>query len=269
MIDLNQHALFAELSDNTNTRVHMAKYTSIFSVLGTLPLLYIQLVYMQERKNLHDNHHQHNFSESTTLLDNSKSNSIFNSHSHQDFISSTNKNLEQQFTPKKFLLICFLLSVFCLLGYYYNCKKLTQIVKEKYQNLPRRSSLYETHSNLNLNPNPNEESQSRHKNRSRNNSQNQQNLKFINRSSGVDINPSQENQAYQPKNELTERLISKDSLDTDYDDEHRIEMLEEKIHNKDVKTRCSKIFSKFQTLKRSKKLTQNYLKELLERSIDF
>jgi len=48
IIDLNQHALLAELADNINSRVSMARYSSLFSVIGTFPLFYIQKVWMDQ-----------------------------------------------------------------------------------------------------------------------------------------------------------------------------------------------------------------------------
>jgi len=48
MLDLNQHALLSELAENIQHRVSMARFTSLFSVLGTFPLFILQTTWTKE-----------------------------------------------------------------------------------------------------------------------------------------------------------------------------------------------------------------------------
>lgn len=100
MLDLNQHALLSELSESLYHRVAMAKYTSLFSVLGTLPLFYVQRTWANEMTN--------------------------------------NQGNELAHSPWAFTQICTYLGILCSLGYYSTTKKLYNLVQEKYQILPTK-----------------------------------------------------------------------------------------------------------------------------------
>ena len=101
MLDLNQHALLSELSESLYHRVAMAKYTSLFSVLGTLPLFYVQRTWASE------------------VADNP----VDDSSAH---------------SPWNFTKICTYLGILCSLGYYSTTKKLYTLVQDKYQMLPTK-----------------------------------------------------------------------------------------------------------------------------------